>query len=187
MGQHINPQIDVTITPALRALLAGQSVTAAGESAREVPARMIHDTVPTATSVPRSATQMQSLRRDGKRPLRFEGLLVVANIVPVRVDDMVLQQHMAIYVDNAGDIYMSLALLIPPDAPARSLFNANKISVQAPEQHLSNWYDRASKIIEQLTPPSPCPDARAPLYSALRSLTSLCLQSERLPIERIRT
>lgn len=185
MTQPSSPEIDVTITPALRALLAGRSVAQMTAVARKTPRSGTPKSRAPARRQTRPMTQKHRLRRDGQRPLLIEGMRVVSQTAQLPLGDIVLEQRIAVYLDTSDDAYLALALVVPSEVAAHSIFDAGLMSPSTPAAFLSAWSAKADAVIVRLTATSPYPDLRHPVHGAQGSLLSLCLQSELLLNERI--
>ena len=185
MTQPSRPDIDVTITPALRALLAGRSIAQMTGRAGKTPRSYTPTSRAPAPRQTRPMSQRHRLRRDGQRPLLIEGMRVFSQTDPLPLGDIVLEQRIAVYLDKADDAYLALALVVPTEVAAHSIFDAGLMSPSTPAAFLSAWSAKANAVIARLTAKSPDPVLRHPLHSAQRSLSSLCLQPGLLFNERI--
>ena len=175
MEQQVKPHVDVTITPELYALYAGRKISGNDVNAIQTRQQKLpHETKSCDTKL-RSGWVSYTLRRDGKRPLKFEGLKIASYTVPIPLKQMVFEYQTSIYIDRSKDIYMSLILLLPPDAAARSIFDAGLISTQAPRLQLSDWCDKVSEIAKRVTSSSLHTDTLLQIRNAIRPKTPLCL------------
>ena len=171
MGQQRKPDVEVTISPELRAIFSNRK-RAAQDGSRHPKQKVV---VPHENSISENCRtpvwQWQTLRRDGGRPLKFEGLKVVEHEPPVPLAVSTFEQRMAIYIDRSRNVYMSLALVVPPDAGMRSVFDADQISAQAPTHLLSKWYEKVVRVTGLLTACSSHDDMRGSIHHAARSIT----------------
>ena len=174
MEQHLKPHIEVTITPEMRALFIGQNICGKGTYTRDLQHQRSARKESSRQLEPRSGWTSHCLRRDGKRPLKFEGLQIASYNVPIAFKRAVLEHRAAIYVDRSNEIYMSLALLLPPDAVARSIFDAGLVSRDAPRRLLSDWNDKVSQIGKRVTLCSPQTDTIAQICSAFAPIIPFC-------------
>ncbi len=185
MTQPSSPDIDVTITPALRALVAGRSIGHMAAVARKTPRNGPPTSPAQAALQTLPMMQKHRLRRDGQRPLLIDGMRVIAQSAQLPLGDIVLEQRVAVYLDATDNAYLALALVVPSEVAAHSIFDAGLMSSSRPAEFVSAWSAKANAVIASLTATSPHPDLRHPVHGAQGSLSSLCLQPELLLNERI--
>lgn len=179
--QSAAPHIEVTITPALRALVTDQRIRARCSATHQPVASGRSGAEVTALNYP---WQVQRLRRDGQRPLKFEGLQIAGYRTPVLMGQTECEQRVAVYVSRSNRIFVALALIAPRDAPLRSVHDASPLAAQPPSPLLAAWCRKIGNALGLLALSSHPADCRAQIQNAIRSITSLNLQSELSPCER---
>ena len=172
--------IEVTISQELRDLLTGRMRSEAPEITRPV-------TVVPEAIVPVSEPGWQKirLRRDGQRPLQFDGLPVVRFSGPLTLGEWDCEQDVALYLDRHGDAYLALALHMPETAPVRPVHQTRRMDPANAESWLRDWTVRIRSHAAHSGSPGPLrDDALSELSVRLQALTEHSFRAGVVPQER---
>lgn len=139
--------IDVTISQELRDLVAGRDLIAlAGKADRNAAARPpVSDHT---RAMPTGTWSLCRLRRDGARPLVFNGLPVVSHEGSLQADGCTYRHGFSIYVSALREIYVHLTLAGPDDAPRRPLNRCERLDATRASGLLQSW---VAEVVGHLT------------------------------------
>lgn len=167
MTQLADPNIEVIISPELRALYASASDPAIANAPRFSNAAVRKRAAASVLGGPQPMWRPISLRRDGQRPFRFEGLCVASYAVPLRSAVEGFTHKLSLYVSQANDFYLSLAVLPPANVALRPIFDAVLLKGTAMSRLQADWNERVETVLSFVTPSS------HPTDSSSQSLISL--------------
>lgn len=111
MHPDLPPQIEVTISPVLRRLLADSREL----SVADCPAPVS----PPIAPVVQARWQRVRLRRDGLRPLVFDGVPVFTVALRTATELGEAEQSIRLFCTETGDVVAEIAVMPPPEMPAR--------------------------------------------------------------------
>ena len=146
MVQHTMPQIEVTISPALRAIYATRGKVVAEVNAEAVASQDTHREAQREPARGQTQWHRLRLRRDGKRPLEIEGMHVATCAKPVRLGHAIFDHRLDIYISKEETIYISMALHPPTDVPVRPVYAAEVVGDPPLDQVMSQWNDQVDRV-----------------------------------------
>lgn len=176
----VEAETHVVIDPALRALYrAARRGTPAAPPAETRPP----DRPAPAREMAPLRWQRIRLRRDGARPLVFEGLGLLSRRVetPLTPDGPCLEQLFELYLARHGDLVARLALLVPDGAPARPVHSVLRLGPGTTRETLVAAHDPARGLPARDDTAAPDRGAAARLRAACGDLVAIALGAAPAP------
>lgn len=183
MAQAIN--LEVSISPELRGLLAGRGLSA-------LPSEPQPTVEPDRGS--RSETGSVAwwtplrLRRDGDRPVRFEGQTLVSFSTKLGLVGWDCTQEVALHVSKEQQFYLSLALLVPDGTPARPVYRCIELGADAGPDMIDDWLNLILAHAPRAVSGGETPvEDFSDLSGRFHALTARCFLPQQRPAERKNT
>lgn len=176
IAEHHRPNVEVTITAELRALLAARNTLPADVDAIAQTAEAV---VQTEKPVGKPAWVSLCLRRDGGRPRRFIGMKVHEALAEAKVGEEVIHHGLTLYHEKDGGLICALHAEPGDPLAGRPAFWCEPVSDPSQFQRLSERWKRDvlagfQTVDEHITGPSADPEHLSMQFNAF---TAQCLRN----------
>lgn len=180
MGQRPELNLEVTISPILRGMVAGQQLNAM-PSRLDGGFRTVLQRNPITDKRSVAAWQRVSLRQDGARPMNFDGQTVLEFEGTTNAKGLSCTQRVSLFTSGAGALYLSLICKISQGEHVRSLHKASKLDGTHLDAEIMTWCKEVCTLAAFVTQSSPDAVTLGEIQDAFQSITSHCFLPKQSP------